>query len=936
MGPMSDSENENDARSLLRKAMEARRSGRLLGAAAAYRQAIEAARACNCRDVLAIANDNLGNVLADLGDFDAALSSFDASLSCETHPRGISIVVSNKARVLGQLGYLRESARVLLDRGRALEMSGGTPLDIGVALDNVADAYFRLGDYTQARTMFERAAVILAGSDPEVRALNSIGLSTVCGALGDTTAAANAFRSAYDLSFDVAHRKVNIQHYRDGFLAALRKRLPPASPPWRAFFVGIQEKSSGKWKEALATWAQAERVAREQDDVSLSLQVRANIAAILADQGQLSACIPLVNQVRDEASSLGLAKPELLATGTLGSVMMSGADVSDPAGVLGLFAHVVALGDAHHQVVNELPLTPEAKTFETQDSGAALTQVSKLALDHHAYDIAVDYAKRAVEIARRNFQTVARQEEKGQTKPEIPFEIPNRLSGLIAAAQSAGRPEIVDDAARDLEGLLDEGKMTLPGQLIAHRTLGSHKADLQPAAAIYHFRAACEISETLREQIPLGSGRANIALQHRDIFGRLTRLLAGQNDPEGAFEALQGMKDRHLLEAAAARANAGSDRPPRVDEAMAIVGELGKKGQTFLVDLFAEDQYLTAFIVDSERVRSVRLPADVQQLAEADKGDLTERPGSVVKCCLDNSDMANFVKAISEQIPGNCRVLLSTDGFLGNLPLHIVPINGEPWCDYHKISYLSGIGPLKYMDGTFESNGVATIAGDSRSDLPGAAAECKSIAKLLGSKPFIGGDCTMAAVVGRLNSARHLLLHLALHGRGDSRHGQRGSLLFAGGAHGAEWVDSRRLFSPNAAVDLVVLSGCSTAVTGPLHGYELVSLVRNAIEAGASSVVACLWPVEDVAAKIFMKAFYRNIVEQLPGGTVDLVSALDAARTALRSNLETAPELPRGHRRNGRNFTLAEVPNEEERRDVFNALTWAPFMLFGQPVLRAR
>ena len=110
---------------------------------------------------------------------------------------------------------------------------------------------------------------------------------------------------------------------------------------------------------------------------------------------------------------------------------------------------------------------------------------------------------------------------------------------------------------------------------------------------------------------------------------------------------------------------------------------------------------------------------------------------------------------------------------------------------------------------------------------------------------------------GSANITPHLLLHLALHGRGDARHGQRGSLLFSDGAGATEWIDSLRRFWKAANVSLVAPSGCSTAVTGPAHGYELVSLAHNVIEAGTSAFIDCLCRSR-LRRVDFNNAFYEN------------------------------------------------------------------------------
>jgi CHAT domain-containing protein len=64
---------------------------------------------------------------------------------------------------------------------------------------------------------------------------------------------------------------------------------------------------------------------------------------------------------------------------------------------------------------------------------------------------------------------------------------------------------------------------------------------------------------------------------------------------------------------------------------------------------------------------------------------------------------------------------------------------------------------------------------------------------------------------------------------------------------------------PLEEADLVILSACQTQLGDLSAGDELVGLSRAFIYAGAPSLVASLWSVEDESTAYLMKHFYRYL-----------------------------------------------------------------------------
>jgi CHAT domain-containing protein len=141
----------------------------------------------------------------------------------------------------------------------------------------------------------------------------------------------------------------------------------------------------------------------------------------------------------------------------------------------------------------------------------------------------------------------------------------------------------------------------------------------------------------------------------------------------------------------------------------------------------------------------------------------------------------------------------------------------------------------------------------------------------------------------RLDLSQYRILHFATHGRLDARQPELSGLLLSfvdrDGRRIGGFVGLSDIYNLRAPVDLVVLSACSTALGKEVRGEGLVGLTRGFMYAGASSVLASLWEVDDEATSELMKRFYANLLQ----GGMTPAEALRAAQNSIRQEPQWSP-----------------------------------------------
>ena len=192
--------------------------------------------------------------------------------------------------------------------------------------------------------------------------------------------------------------------------------------------------------------------------------------------------------------------------------------------------------------------------------------------------------------------------------------------------------------------------------------------------------------------------------------------------------------------------------------------------------------------------------------------------------------------------------LLDGDQYLlDRYPLRLVP-------SADALVYLKTDRPEKI--GTLLAVGNPDL-GDARYDLPNAQVEAQKVAALFpASRVLVRGEASKAAV--ETLGGGFAMLHFATHGKFDAAAPLQSGLYLAGPPpSGVLTVGD--LYSLRFDTDLVTLSACETGLGKIANGDDVIGLTRGFLYAGARTIVASLWEVDDAATAELMIDFYQDL-----------------------------------------------------------------------------
>jgi CHAT domain-containing protein len=156
---------------------------------------------------------------------------------------------------------------------------------------------------------------------------------------------------------------------------------------------------------------------------------------------------------------------------------------------------------------------------------------------------------------------------------------------------------------------------------------------------------------------------------------------------------------------------------------------------------------------------------------------------------------------------------------------------------------------------------VLALAASRPAGLPPLAfadVEAAAIARHYDTHAHLGDAATETALRAQAPGAG--LIHLAAHGELNAGQPLFSRIFLGPDAANDGFLTVQDVYGLNLAqVDLVVLSACDTQLGARSSGDDVVGLNRAFLYAGAPSVIASLWSVNDQATAVLMAAFYRHL-----------------------------------------------------------------------------
>jgi CHAT domain-containing protein len=174
-------------------------------------------------------------------------------------------------------------------------------------------------------------------------------------------------------------------------------------------------------------------------------------------------------------------------------------------------------------------------------------------------------------------------------------------------------------------------------------------------------------------------------------------------------------------------------------------------------------------------------------------------------------------------------------------------------------------------------------------ELPGSRDEALAISRIHGpaAHQLIGSAATESAF--RKVASEYDVIHLATYGVLNRRNPLYSYVAFAPDSAGAGHMEVHEVLAQPLRARLLILSACETALASGAAadvpaGEEWIGLVRAFLDAGASNVLATLWPIGDRETARLMPRFHQGLQPQRPSAAL---AALQ--REALRNPATAAP-----------------------------------------------
>ncbi|WP_263356670.1 CHAT domain-containing protein [Acidicapsa ligni] len=375
--------------------------------------------------------------------------------------------------------------------------------------------------------------------------------------------------------------------------------------------------------------------------------------------------------------------------------------------------------------------------------------------------------------------------------------------------------------------------------------------------------------------------------------------LIENNDPGVAVKLDRALVESNLLAADTTLSGQTFRRPLELSQVQAHLGP-----KELVLEYVLDDPASSVLVITASGVKKYDLPSgdEIEHLASRYRREIHDRKTDTE---LARKLFSELIGPIAEYHDKQ-EIIIVPDGQLHLLPFGSLMENNEYAIQTHSFSVSPSASVLALLRDREEQNQVGSLGyigvaassepqarsswitrwasfgrSGSLDPLPQSKREVQTIAGYFpgAATVLLGHEATKANFTARpLDQYR--VVHLALHGYADIEHPERSALVFApDAARKSDGImDLQAIQRLRFRASLVTLSACDTGV-GPISEADVDNLANAFIEAGAESVVAALWDLEDQTTALLMTNFYKNLSmherkgEALRNAQLDILAA---------------------------------------------------------------
>ncbi len=847
--------------------------GDLSKAAELYRKASAIrARSGDTRGIAADQN-NLGLIAQERGDLKEAAHVFEVALALNRRDGRKSVVALNLSNLASIASSTSNYARAdsLLKQALALESESGNIAETATTLANLGELQMRRGDYNEAQATLLEALRIDEASGAMINAVAVRNdLAELKAATGDPEGALRILRDA--------ERDLN------------RMNAPSDLRAQVALTRGDLAIQFGTFDEANAEYVRAEKLSSG----GKALQARQGRALLLHLRGDESGALALLDSVNKGSSGRSSALSQLF----LAEIQSARGDIVTAQGTLSRAQQSLhSLGDAVGEAaafnaLGDLALRRRASREAEQSYRRGIATLGKRPATDVSWRLHSGLAEAlrqnsALDAAEREFNTAIALTE--QTAARIRLE--ERKSGFLAdkwgvytqlamLEQSRGRPAeafAVSERmrARQMLDLLGGGSVATPH--VASRQEQDLRRRIDELTRELEARGS-QLSAT-RE--PALTSRSDHAIRAdldtaQKIYARLLIQLRESAPEYARFVSPQTLSWRSVA------AHLASDE--------------------VLLEYLLSDSASTVFVVTQDTVAAIDLHVTHDALANLVEfaRRTMEKPGT------SSTDLwriplrrlyLHLIQPVEQRgyLRGKRTLVIAPHSELHFLPFGALIPPGR--ADHFLIEQVRIVyAPSATAWVQLGARSVVpprqnVLAFAPRVDrLPASRDEVLAIGRIYGS----GATIRMGSQASERELRRDLphtgTLHLATFGVLNKHNPLFSFVELAPSGQDDGHLEVNEVFGLGLKGQLVVLSACQTALgSGAIAdvppGDDWVGLVEAFLQAGAGSVLASLWPVDDRATATLMEEFHKRAAK----GQAPIAALAEAQRILLRNPRTARP-----------------------------------------------